>query len=238
MHLIYPATPDTVANREAEFRKIIIDTRAYLDPGVMAYLPNVIKQNTAAWDAEFQREYPNIARVLIFRETVSPNDRTAKREFDPANGPVLRLAVGKGTTVKVPMPNADDTAVAFVYPYYPEDDGWGRLVLSLSDEPLIFVGALRGKAQALAAIRADISSYYAALASQQVTTPAVPLEQYAKLQAGFLALQAAQTTATELGEEYERLRLELVASNQRRVKLEAALDLMRKSFASISQLLD
>ena len=215
-----------LAERDKEVAKLIIDMRGHLDPATMQNSPAVIQQNTAQIDAAFQRAHPGVARVLVFRATTSPAQRTARHVLG-ASGYVLQLLVKKNSTVVAPVSEVTDRAVAVVFPY---------TTAGVSSTPLIFIGDVSGNQSAVTEVHDAMLAHAVTLES------AISGDDYTPPSAAEYAVLVAAATGNLRGSspdhvpraELEALRAELVACNKRRMALEMAVDTLQRNVAAVA----
>lgn len=215
-----------LADRDKEIAKAIIDMRGHLDPETMKFAPSVIQNNTVQIDAAFQRTFPNVARVLVFRATTAPAQRTARHRLSPT-GYVLQLLVKKNSTVVMPCVELTDLAVAFVFPF---------TATGVSDTPLIFIGDVGGNQSAVSDVHDALLAHtvtLAAVCDDGDYVPPTPAE-YAALVTAAKGHLRGESGDFVPRSDYESLRAELVACNKRRMALELAVDTLQHNIAAIA----
>ena len=144
LYPVYSTNPAIPNNRgiEAFLRAI----SGYTEPDTFKTLSLIMQNELYRFSLDYDESYPNTAKVLVFRDTASPNTRTMTKATAPSMGHVLRLLGRKNSHVVMPVPDTDVNTLVVAYPIEVVDG-----VHITSKTPMVFIGLFKSVARLLPA---------------------------------------------------------------------------------------
>lgn len=165
--------------------------RSYVEPSVQAALPAGVARNVVGFHHTFNREFPGLANVWMFRTSSSPNDKTAAEEMHQEYGAVLRILLGRGApALHIPKQQIHDNVGVVAFPLGRNE--YGETVQQ--SVPIVFTFEHRGLKALLPIIKAAVTGAIAARNIPDYASVEVFDEHAESVIAGLRALVHQQNT--------------------------------------------